>query len=136
MKKWISLAKSALAMWSLPPAKVVSGYPDVRPLGDKKSVTLSDIAVKVRGQEWVIEKGSITDLGTYPWWSRWLYHWTEATYAAVWHDERLEKRDITKEEADIGWYQLAITASPDNTVKAMARWKALIAFIALRINDN
>ena len=121
------------------PAEVVAGKPDVRPLGiPKQAKLLDDIVVRVRGRLWTVKAGRYnTDLASFPTPTRgWIFSWTEAPYAAVWHDERFKEQDITREEADRGFYQLAITGSKDGEIKGMPRWKAAFAYAGLRINGE
>lgn len=120
-------------------ATVISGKPDVRPLGiPKRAKLLQDVVVDVRGREWTVKAGKYdTDLASFPPLTRgWFFSWTEAPYAAVWHDERFKEKDITREEADRGFYQLAITSSPDGEVKGMPKWKAAMAYAGLRVNGE
>lgn len=120
------------------PATVIKGLPVVLPSGIPKIAHLmQDVVVRVAGKVWTVKKGeNPTDLASFPWFSRMVFSWTEAPYAAVWHDERYKKRDIPREEADLGFYRLAITGSEDGKVKPMPKIKAALAYAGLRANGH
>ena len=82
----------------------------------KRRVQLvEDLTIHVLNQDWPLKAGQFSDLGTYtP--IGWIFnHPLEGALAAVWHDERCEKKDIPRQAADQGWFEIAIVGENKDT---------------------
>lgn len=112
-------------------ARLVSGSIQFEPLTRTRFRMTTSCVVNVIGRDWTILPGDETDLSSYPVFARPLYDPLEAALAGAWHDQRYIQGDVTRKEADHGWYELAIVGSRPET--RMPKWKAKIGLWGLRV---
>jgi len=112
-------------------AHLVSGKIQFEVIGGDKLRMISSFVVHVLNKDWIINVGDESDLASFPWLAYTLYDPFEGAAASVWHDLRYIRGDVTRKEADQGWYDLAIVGHSEAT--RMPKWKAWIGYMALRI---
>lgn len=112
-------------------ARLVSGVIRFEVIGGDKLRITQPFVVEVLGRMWGIHPGDTTDLASFPGFGYLLYDPFEAAAASVWHDLRYIEQDVTRRDADKGWYQLAIAGHSEET--KMPKWKAAIGWAGLRV---
>ena len=88
--------------------RLVSGAIRFEVIGKDKLRLTHDAVVHVLDRDWSLLAGDETDLSSYPGIGYLLYDPFEGAAAGVWHDLRYVRGDVTRKEADRGWYELAI----------------------------
>lgn len=111
-------------------AHLVSGSIQFEVIGADKLRMTSSCVVHVLDREWTILPGDETDLSSFPGLGYLLYDPFEGACAGVWHDHRYINGDVTRAEADRGWYELAISGHSPET--RMPKWKARLGWLGLR----
>ena len=111
--------------------RLVSGAIRFEVIGKDKLRLTHDAVVHVLDRDWSLLAGDETDLSSYPGIGYLLYDPFEGAAAGVWHDLRYVRGDVTRKEADRGWYELAIAGHSKDT--RMPKWKARIGWAALRV---
>lgn len=103
------------------------------PDSDKHAVVDQEFAyITKNGLKLIVEKGTITDGASIPWFFRFVFHiapWGKHRRAAVLHDDMYQEGVFTRKQADEVFYEAML-------VSGVSKWRAGLMFAGVRIGGS
>ncbi len=95
-------------------------------MSDGRRRLIKELIFEVKGKQYPIEKGYITDYSSIPFFGRFVVRWSKVDLAGVIHDWLYEKGSVSKLEADKIWRIVARSGKHHaNCLQAGICWFAL-----------